>query len=229
MNTQVSYLYRDADNYKAGHCTILEGTLTEEQIAQIEAKLNDYGYFIPSQVGLEDVQWKLQQYDSQDWEVDGCWHEGLNFEAVDVPPTERRTIEDLYQAFMAVGEWEEFEVEHPLGTKEEDEEDGDDLRDHTPGPQEVTPAFNDYEGHNIMGNRRYVAATHTEDAVEVTPEEASNAALIEAAPALLESLESLLSWFDRSDPQKILSMPGFVLERAQKAAKKARRKIETPA
>ena len=54
VNTKISYLYRDADNYKMRHEVVIAGSMSEEQEKAIEDSLDEGVYFIPSQVGLPD-------------------------------------------------------------------------------------------------------------------------------------------------------------------------------
>lgn len=54
MNTCISYLYRDACNYKIHNEVIINGVLTSAQIDSIMDCLLDGEYFIPSQVGLPE-------------------------------------------------------------------------------------------------------------------------------------------------------------------------------
>ena len=51
MNTKISYLYRDADNYKVYNECIVQGEISEEQIRQILDCCDMGEYFIPQQVG----------------------------------------------------------------------------------------------------------------------------------------------------------------------------------
>ena len=52
INTRISYLYRDADNYKMQNSCVIMGVITEAQIAEIISCLDCGEYFIPRQVGL---------------------------------------------------------------------------------------------------------------------------------------------------------------------------------
>lgn len=53
-NTKIEYLYRDASNYKVWNTAIIQGRLTDEQIDEIMACLQDGEYFVPSKVGLDE-------------------------------------------------------------------------------------------------------------------------------------------------------------------------------
>ena len=84
MNTKISYLYRDADNYKKVNECVIAGTLTTEQICTIKDCCDMGEYFIPRQVGLLE-----RRFDDYDSEIDHCWFE-LNedsFSETTEPPT----------------------------------------------------------------------------------------------------------------------------------------------
>lgn len=66
MNIQFSYLYRDAWNFKKIHSVVLPGILTLEQI---EPFLREQTFFIPSEVGLPDLQEDIFK------SYDHIWHE----------------------------------------------------------------------------------------------------------------------------------------------------------
>lgn len=70
MNTKISYLYRDADNYKMHNKCVIAGTLTTEQTRTIKDCCEMGEYFIPRQVGLPE-----RRFDRYDPTVDHCWFE----------------------------------------------------------------------------------------------------------------------------------------------------------
>ena len=82
MNTQFSYLYRDAWNYKKFHSLILLGVVSLEEI---EHFLREHTFFIPSEVGLSDSQEEVFK------SYDHIWHE---IEAVELTD-ERPTVSEL--------------------------------------------------------------------------------------------------------------------------------------
>ena len=115
-NTRVSYLYRDADNYKATRTFVLAGVPALGELAAIRAALDEGLYFIPSQVGLDDLQSELSAYDSAettdgyaedpDSDPDHPWHElnaraGDGFELTAEEPT-HMSVTELAAAFGAV-------------------------------------------------------------------------------------------------------------------------------
>ena len=120
MNTRISYMYRDANNYKVSTHVILEGELSKSQIKKM-LDLTKGGDFIPSQVDLDDLQDGLQCYDSKDWGEDHCWHEieEDSFSLTNDAPTTQMTAKELYNNWIETkGEWKEFEVGHILNEGE---------------------------------------------------------------------------------------------------------------
>jgi hypothetical protein len=118
MNTRVTYLYRDANNYKVYEEVILEGELSPEQIQEIKKKLFDENCFIPSQVGLHHLHSQLQEFDTRDWGDDHPIHELEGISTIDADPTELMTATELQANFMAVNTWDtDMQVGHLLGGK----------------------------------------------------------------------------------------------------------------
>lgn len=78
MNTRFSYLYRDACNYKKFNDVVLSGIIKENQI---ESFLKDKLFFIPSEVGLPDLQDDFFSVD------DHIWHEFEKIELTEEPAT----------------------------------------------------------------------------------------------------------------------------------------------
>lgn len=102
-NTYVSWLYRDADNYKIGLDTVLQGTLNEEEKQEIRRCLEGDTYFIPGQIGLCDLQNKFNDGQSYwDPDRDHPWHELTALEDTDMNPTGTMTAADLLAAFRKV-------------------------------------------------------------------------------------------------------------------------------
>jgi len=112
MNTSLSYMYRDASNYKASLDVVLEGTLTDQQKDAIKAKLEDGENFIPSQVGLEDLQPRLTSFPSED---DHVWHELVGIEETEEEPTETMDAEEFHKNITAVAEWDIETAMNDLG------------------------------------------------------------------------------------------------------------------
>ena len=72
MNTELCYLYRDASNYKQ-HCeVVLAGEITE---SEARSALWEEVYFIPSAVGLPNLQHLFQEQGFQfPTDDDHPWH-----------------------------------------------------------------------------------------------------------------------------------------------------------
>jgi hypothetical protein len=120
-NTAGKYMYRDANNHKAySDRLIFEGRLNKIQTFQV---LEKYGEgcndgFIPSQIGLTDLQGSLQSLDSKDWDDDHCWHELVDIEETDEDPNQKGTI-NWFCATLMTTKWKEVSVEHPLSSEAE--------------------------------------------------------------------------------------------------------------
>ena len=96
MNTKISYLYRDADNYKMHNKCVIAGTLTTEQARTIKDSCEMGEYFIPRQVGLPE-----RRFDRYDPAVDHCWFELDEdcFSETIEPPTVALTATELVNRF----------------------------------------------------------------------------------------------------------------------------------
>ncbi len=64
MNTKISYLYRDASNYKLFNEVIIEGSL---KIEQLKPFLFDEQFFVPEQLNIPRLQFEIQNEDDHDW------------------------------------------------------------------------------------------------------------------------------------------------------------------
>ncbi len=109
MNTKIEYMYRDASNYKAHREEVLEGSLSATQVAAI-MKATDFDGFIPSQVGLDNLQGELMGYDSDadsdDYDPfgegdDHVWHEINGITKTTEPQTLSMPAKVFYKQFMA--------------------------------------------------------------------------------------------------------------------------------
>lgn len=98
MNTKISYLYRDADNYKSYNECVVPGIITEAQQKRILDSLDEGEYFIPSLVGLPE-----KKFDKYDPEADHPFFElgRYSFEETSAAPTVEITPEELTEAFEA--------------------------------------------------------------------------------------------------------------------------------
>lgn len=95
-NTQISYLYRDASNYKVYNECVVSGLLSKEQQETIISCLSEGEFFIPHQVGLPE-----QRFDGEWTEDDHCWFEldAYSFEETKEAPTVSITADELVEAF----------------------------------------------------------------------------------------------------------------------------------
>jgi hypothetical protein len=106
VNTRIRYLYRDAGNYKQHESCVLEGILSEGEIYAIRRCCDSEG-FIPSQVGLWDLQERME---TEVGYADHIWHEFDDpgaFEATEDIPTLKMTVQELLKEFKkARGRWD---------------------------------------------------------------------------------------------------------------------------
>ncbi len=104
MNTKISYLYRDASNYKVYNECVVKGVITPEQIQTILDCCIDE-YFIPSKVGLPEKRFESWTDDDHIWfelnDFEDC------FEETSKPANVAITCEELVEAFLRCkGNWE---------------------------------------------------------------------------------------------------------------------------
>lgn len=107
MNTRISYLYRDASNYKQHNEVIVSGTFTEEQIDTIIGCLDEGEYFIPRQIGFPEIRF------GEITEDDHCWFELSRdcFEETDAKPDIEMLPEEVVEKFVeSVGKWDDSEM-----------------------------------------------------------------------------------------------------------------------
>ncbi len=71
--TVLPVMYRDASNYKAYGDILLEGIITDAQIAVLRASLNQDTYYVPGQLGLDHLA--LDTWPGSAYEDDHNWHE----------------------------------------------------------------------------------------------------------------------------------------------------------
>jgi hypothetical protein len=104
MNTRIEYLYRDAANYKQFASVVLSGEITAEEIAHIAGCLDSGEYFIPAQVGLEELQRRMPSFPDPD--ADHVWHE-LDVAGITLTEDPPTTDLDVHRfARMFTGQWE---------------------------------------------------------------------------------------------------------------------------
>jgi hypothetical protein len=108
MNTSITYQYRDASNYKEFDTVIISGLLS---INDIEEYLYDKEFFIPSEIGLKDLQPDNLNQD------DHIWHEILEISHTHDKPTVNITAEKIISNFRkaSLEEWNILEVSKRIG------------------------------------------------------------------------------------------------------------------
>jgi hypothetical protein len=99
-NTSISYMYRDASNWKRFNTIILEGELKPQDIDFIFDCLEDQLLFLPEQVGLPTLQ---KDWESLD-ERDHVWHEldRKDIRLVNESPTTFMTAKAFLEKFRPV-------------------------------------------------------------------------------------------------------------------------------
>lgn len=110
MFTELHYLYRDAANYKEGRTVYFEGEPSMEQLLVINKTLDQKKYFIPDDVGLEELQERLSSFPSED---DHVWHEFTSLDVVAKLPADaivEGPVNDLVEAFRKIGSPESWDV-----------------------------------------------------------------------------------------------------------------------
>jgi hypothetical protein len=98
-NTKIEYMYRDGANYKVYRSLVVEGSVSDVQLRECM----DDESFIPSQVGLVDLQPELVAYPSDE---DHVWHELVEVEPTDDPVNFHLTASELLNNFRnRKGNW----------------------------------------------------------------------------------------------------------------------------
>lgn len=101
MNTRFEYMYRDACNYKWFDEIIVPAMLTLDQLLPF---LQDKTFFIPSKIGIPDLQ-------PPDWtENDHIWHEITNINTTQEKPMIDITTEQLLYRFRVAHENKWYEL-----------------------------------------------------------------------------------------------------------------------
>lgn len=108
-NTEVSYMYRDADNYKVSRRVVLGGTITVAKAMEIVRALDEGQYFVPSEIGLEDIQGGFLA--GADWneQVDHPFHELTGIALTDDEPFGDMTAAKFHERFV-MADWKAGEA-----------------------------------------------------------------------------------------------------------------------
>lgn len=91
--TRLTYMYRDASNYKYRGASVLSGGIDEELAARLSSSLESSEFFIATQIRVSELfpsDWPLEQDDH-------CWHVLSDIESTDEEPDDRhgRTIAEF--------------------------------------------------------------------------------------------------------------------------------------
>lgn len=98
VNTRISYLYRDAANWKQYNECVVPGRVTEEQKRTILDSLIDGSDFVPSKVGMPETRFETRNDDDVD--TFELYEDG--FELTSETPDIDITITDLAAAFASM-------------------------------------------------------------------------------------------------------------------------------
>lgn len=98
MNTKITYLYRDADNYHQVHQVIVSGEITDELKDEILDNRYEDESFVPDY--FMDWPWGIDGYEPND-ETDHpmCEIDEDDFELTDEEPTVPQSIETVAAMF----------------------------------------------------------------------------------------------------------------------------------
>ena len=108
MSTSITYQYRDASNYKEFDTVIIRGQLS---LNDIDEYLYEKEFFIPSEIGLRDLQPENLNQD------DHIWHEILEISHTHEKPTVDITAEKIISNFRkaSLEEWNILDASKRLG------------------------------------------------------------------------------------------------------------------
>ena len=105
------YLYRDADNFKAWGALLLNGTLTDAQVAEMRSKFESEEFFIAEQIGVPPLYQELWTCSRGLTESDHAWHEFFALRPAEetdfATETPWGTANTLFNAVTKVAVWKE--------------------------------------------------------------------------------------------------------------------------
>lgn len=107
-NLRINYFYRDVDNYKQYSQAIFAGTLSMKQATAFVKKLETCEGFVPSSVGIDDLQ--IRMNNGIDTDSDHPWHELTEISRTASLPTEAITAQDFFNRFMNSDQDKEAEL-----------------------------------------------------------------------------------------------------------------------
>lgn len=100
-NTLINYHYQDASNHKVySENIVLEGTLLDEEKYDLMLNFEELYGFIPSKIGLKDLQSELQKYDTSFNDDDHPFHQLDLVESTNLEPTHELKAKDFYKKMM---------------------------------------------------------------------------------------------------------------------------------
>lgn len=101
MNTKIQYQYRDAGNYKWWDEIIVAGILFKDDLTPY---MFDREFFIPSRIGLKDLQPRCQATGRIDWtDDDHLLHEIIQCTLTKEKPTASISADELLERFKRIG------------------------------------------------------------------------------------------------------------------------------
>jgi len=106
MNTEITYTYRDGGNYEQVELVVLSGFLTDEEKSAIWQTLELDHTFIPSQVGLKNLQRRMFAGLNED---DHVWHKLDSIEETRAEPNIGMKAKELLENFKQV-KWDVLEA-----------------------------------------------------------------------------------------------------------------------
>lgn len=67
MNTKISYIYEDGENFQITNTCVIDGEFSGKQINTIMKSLNKGQYFIPSQIGMPEIKFSDSTGPKNSW------------------------------------------------------------------------------------------------------------------------------------------------------------------
>jgi hypothetical protein len=116
VNTRITYQYRDAANHKQRESVVFAGAITQSERTALVAHLDAGMWFVPSQVGLADLQARFGRLTTDDH----AWHE-LDVEDDAIELTEAAPTHGTIHEFVGrccATNWDEVGTARRLGIPE---------------------------------------------------------------------------------------------------------------
>ena len=111
MAVLMSYLYRDAGNYKNHGEVVFPGETTPELEERLQAALEDGENFIAAQIGVPEVFLYGRNRYAVEPDSDHCWHELGGITKTDEEPTDPRPFAEFVACVEAASRegWKDFD------------------------------------------------------------------------------------------------------------------------